>query len=90
MRFLTLVFTFFLVFPLMAMDYPQTLWDGTEDSYHGVKVEDPFRWLEDWSLIDVKAWSAEQNRIARQYLDALPGRAAIIRRVEKVNVGNKL
>ena len=42
MRFLTLVFTFFLVFPLMAMDYPQTLWDGTEDSYHGVKVEDSF------------------------------------------------
>ena len=55
MRFLTLVFTFFLVFPLMAMDYPQTLRDGTEDSYHGDKVEDPYRWLEDWSSKDVKA-----------------------------------
>jgi len=46
--------------------------------------------LEDWSSKDVKVWSAEQNRIARNYLDALPGRAAIARRVEEVNVGNKL
>jgi len=45
--------------------------------YHGVKVTEDYRWLEDWSNPAVKTWSNEENACARKYLDALPGREAI-------------
>jgi prolyl oligopeptidase len=47
------------------------------DTYHGFVVNDPYRWLEDGNATEVKAWAAEQNARTRQYLDGLPGRAAI-------------
>jgi prolyl oligopeptidase len=54
------------------------------DEYFGVKVVDDYRWLEDWSDPEVKAWSEGQNSYARKFLDSLPGVAAIARRVEQV------
>lgn len=47
------------------------------NEYHGVKVEDPYQWLEQDENPAVKAWSDGQNAAARQYLDQLPDRAAI-------------
>jgi prolyl oligopeptidase len=47
------------------------------DVYHGVKVLDDYRWLEDFSDPAVKQWAARQNSYARQYLDQLPGRQQI-------------
>ncbi len=44
------------------------------DTYHGVRVTDDYRWLEDWSDPAVKFWSQAQNACARIYLDKLPGR----------------
>jgi prolyl oligopeptidase len=43
------------------------------DTYHGVTVEDPYRWLENDEDKEVKEWSAGQNRFARFVLDRLPG-----------------
>jgi len=74
----------FLSLPAMAFDYPQTRRENTSDTYHGVTVNDPYQWLEDWSLKEVKAWSASQNEVARNFLDALPNRAEIAARVESV------
>jgi prolyl oligopeptidase len=88
MRFLIPFLGCLLVFPLIAQEYPEARRQGTSDSYHGVTVEDPYRWLEDWSESEVKAWSAAQNQAAREHLDALPGREAIARRVEEVTVGD--
>jgi prolyl oligopeptidase len=51
------------------------------DVYHGVKVEDPYRWLENWSDPRVQDWSAAQDRRARAYLDGLPYRRAIFDRL---------
>lgn len=45
------------------------------DEYHGVRVEDNYRWLEDWSDPAVKQWSAAENQRTRAYLDQLPARA---------------
>ena len=42
------------------------------DTYHGVAVDDDYRWLEDPLDPDVAAWSAGQNAAARAYLDNLP------------------
>lgn len=44
------------------------------DTYHGVKVTDDYRWLEDWSDPAVKAWSEAQNACTHAYLDKLPAR----------------
>lgn len=47
------------------------------DVYHGVKVTDDYRWLEDWSTPETQAWSEAQNAYARQYLNAVPGRSSL-------------
>jgi prolyl oligopeptidase len=47
------------------------------DVYHGVKVEDDYHWLEDWNDPAVREWSDAENRRARAYLAALPGRQQI-------------
>src|ERR1051325_5529833 len=54
------------------------------DTYHGVKVEDDYRWLEDYSDPSVRAWSAAQNQYARKYLDALPQRSSCYEELKKL------
>ncbi len=46
------------------------------DTYHGVKVEDPYQWLEA-ETDEVHAWSDKRNEAARAYLAALPGLAQL-------------
>jgi prolyl oligopeptidase len=47
------------------------------DEYQGVKVEDPYQWLEQDDAAEVKAWSDAQNARTRAYLDKLPDRAVV-------------
>jgi prolyl oligopeptidase len=54
------------------------------DTYHGVRVVDDYRWLEDWNDPAVQAWSAAENAHARSVLDALPGREAIRARLTEL------
>ena len=70
--------------PGLAFDYPESHRENTTNIYHGVKVADPYQWLEDWSSKEVKAWSARQNEVARNFLDNLPNRDDIASRVESV------
>jgi prolyl oligopeptidase len=63
---------------------PQTLKKPVTDTYHGVTVTDDYRWLENAKDPAVKAWSDAQNRAARQYLDALPARAASYEQLKKL------
>jgi prolyl oligopeptidase len=51
------------------------------DDYHGTKVTDDYRWLENWNDAVVKTWSDAQNAYARSVLDKLPGVPAIRKRV---------
>ncbi len=84
MRYLTVLLLSALILPALATDYPETRREATTNNYHGVEVADPYQWLEDWSSPEVKAWSAGQNTVARAYLDGLPNREEIARRVEQV------
>jgi prolyl oligopeptidase len=36
------------------------------DLYHGVKVVDDYRWLENWSNPETQAWRDAQNNYARK------------------------
>ncbi|HUJ02767.1 MAG TPA: prolyl oligopeptidase family serine peptidase [Rhizomicrobium sp.] len=56
---------------------PATLMGNTVDTIWGVKVADPYRWLENSDDPKVQAWSDAQNKRTRAYLDALPDRTAV-------------
>jgi prolyl oligopeptidase len=60
---------------------PATPTDNTVDTIQGVKVADPYRWLEDWNDPKVQAWSDAQNTRTRAYLDAMSNRDAIKERL---------
>jgi len=62
---------------LMAQP-PQTEKKPVTDTYHGVKVADDYRWLENFSDPAVKAWAKAQNAYSRKFLDALPERKPIL------------
>ncbi len=72
-----------------AQNPPPTEKRRVTDEYHGVKVTDDFRWLENWDSTNVKSWSDAQNAYARSILDALPGGQAIRERVTDLHSGEK-
>jgi prolyl oligopeptidase len=51
---------------------PQTAQIPVINVYHGIKVVDPYQWLENWDDDRVQAWSNKQNAYARNILDNLP------------------
>jgi prolyl oligopeptidase len=61
---------------------PETPERPVTDTYHGVAVEDPYRWLEDNASPEVQAWTAAQDRRARKFLGALPEHDALAKQVE--------
>lgn len=53
---------------------PATRRGDDADDYHGVRVHDPYRWLEDGSSAEVAEWVAAHNSRTREALDARPAR----------------
>jgi prolyl oligopeptidase len=51
------------------------------DDYHGTKVEDPYRWLEDAKSPQTRAWINEQNAYTQHYLDQIKNRPQIHRQL---------
>jgi len=51
------------------------------ETIHGVRVSDPYRWLEDEGGEEVRDWVEAQNALTRRALDALPGRARLRERL---------
>jgi prolyl oligopeptidase len=58
------------------MKYPQTAKGDVVDDYHGTKIADHYRWLEDTDSPATAAWVAAENRVTQDYLAAIPRRAA--------------
>jgi len=54
--------------------YPVTRTSDTADVYHGTRVADPYRWLEQIDSPGVADWVRAQNGVTMPYLAALPGR----------------
>jgi prolyl oligopeptidase len=66
--------------------YPNTRRVDHTDVYHGTKVADPYRWLEDdvRKSPEVAAWVEAQNKVTFAYLKAIPQRPAITRRLTEL------
>jgi len=60
-----------------ALTYPATTKGPVVEDYHGTKVPDPYRWMEDLDSPEVAAWIAAENRVTEPYLAALPHRKAL-------------
>jgi prolyl oligopeptidase len=76
-----------LAFPAAGaqrLSYPATPKKPVTDTYDGVQVTDDYRWLEDATDPAVKAWSAEENRLTRGVLDALPQRPGLAKRFREL------
>ncbi len=54
------------------------------DDFHGVIVEDPFRWLEDVDSEDTKRWVGAQNKVTFDFLAQLPQRETIKQRLREL------
>ena len=50
------------------MKYPYTKQEELLETLFGRVISDPYRWLEDFTSDEVKAWVEEQNKIADQFL----------------------
>ena len=63
---------------------PSTTRCDVVDDYHGTKVADPYRWLEDLSSPDTKSWIDSQNARTLPFLERLPQRAALLARLTQL------
>src|SRR4051794_19837377 len=54
--------------------YPVAKKADVVDDYHGTKIADPYRWLEDTDSPETAKWIADENRVTREYLAAVPQR----------------
>jgi prolyl oligopeptidase len=65
--------------PVPIVNYPKTKTVPVVDEQFGVKVADPYRWLEDDVRVnpEVADWVKAQNAVTDQYLDTLPGKQVL-------------
>jgi prolyl oligopeptidase len=68
----------------MTMSYPVSRRDARVETLHGVAVADPYRWLEDSSSAETRAWIDAQNNVTQSYLGAIPNRAALRARLREL------
>ena len=69
---------------IKSNDYPRARKSDQVDDYHGVKVADPYRWLEDLDSEETKAWVEAQNKLSFGYLAGIPARNALKDRITRL------
>ncbi len=55
------------------------------DTYYGVTVEDPYRWMEDWKGEELQTWLKAQAAYTKEYFEALPEREALLKRITELS-----
>jgi len=69
---------------MTLLPYPETKKEDVTDRYFGTEVVDPYRWLENDTSAETKAWVDAQNEVTSDYLKQIPFRDAIYKRLEKL------
>jgi prolyl oligopeptidase len=68
----------------MVLTYPASRKMDHVDDYHGTKVADPYRWLEDLDSKETRAWIEAQNKVTFGWLAQVPVRDKIRRRLTEL------
>jgi len=80
----------------VKFDYPKPRRGDQVDDYNGVKVADPYRWMEQTDSDETKAWIDAENKLTNSYLSTIPQREALKTRLteltnyEKFSAPNKI
>ena len=84
--FTILVLIVLLNISVMAqkIEYPKAKKVDQTDDYHGTKVSDPYRWLENPDAPESREWIEAQNKLTNAFLDQIPERAKIKERLTKL------
>ncbi|WP_085950554.1 prolyl oligopeptidase family serine peptidase [Fibrisoma limi] len=67
-----------------SLTYPQTRRVDQVDTYHGTRITDPYRWLEDDRSAETTQWVKAQNQVTFDYLSKIPYRSQLQQRLEEV------
>ena len=66
------------------MNYPETRKTDQVDEYHGSRVADPYRWLEDDNSPETLSWVNAQNQVTFDYLARIPYRSRLKQRLQEL------
>jgi prolyl oligopeptidase len=69
------------------MQLPTARVDLVRDTYFGTTVEDPYRWMEDWQSDEAQRWLRAQADYAKEVLQSLPERSALLARISELSAG---
>ena len=72
------------LFMIQTNNYPAARKSDQVDDYHGTKVADPYRWLEDLDSAETAKWVEAQNKLTFGFLNSIPQRTAIRERLTKL------
>ena len=72
------------------LQYPKAAKDGTVDEYFGVKVSDPYRWLENDTSEQTAAWVEAENKVTNSYLQKIPFREKLLKRLTELSNYEKI
>src|SRR5438477_12385539 len=64
--------------------YPEAPRSDTVDDYHGTKVADPYRPLEDPDSAETRAWVEAENKVTFAFLEAIPARSKLKERLTRL------
>ncbi len=67
-----------------GLQYPETAREDVKDSYFGVEVADPYRWLENDTTKQVAQWVEAQNALTNSYLAQIPFRSQLRERISQL------
>jgi prolyl oligopeptidase len=75
---------FSIAFSQTKIEYPKAKKVDVVDDYFGVKVADPYRWMEDVNSSETKAWVKAENELTEKYLSKIPFRDKIRKRLTEL------
>lgn len=77
-------FAFSTMTAAQPLSYPQSQKTNQVDDYHGTKVSDPYRWLENPDSAKTRAWVEAENKVTFEFLKGIPERDRIQQRLTKL------
>ena len=70
--------------PGQTIQYPPARHSEVVEDYHGTRVPDPYRWLEEPDAPETRAWIEAENRVTESYLAQIPQRATLRQRLTQL------